>query len=123
MKKFIALALAATGCALATGAAHAHGNVYWSVGINVPPVGTVISNGPVYLEPAPVYVPAPVYAPVPVVVAPPPVYVVPRRVWYRPVPVYAPRPVVMRPGGYGWGHRHGEWRDARWYDQRRWRHD
>lgn len=89
-------ALIALG-ALAAGSAHA-GNVQWSVSVNLPPVGTVISSAPVYHVPAPVYhVPAPVYhapAPVPVVVyrpAPPPVVV------YRPVPVVDDR---------GWGHRH-----------------
>jgi hypothetical protein len=129
VKKFIAMALAAAGCALATGAANA-GNVYWSVGINVPPVGTVVSNAPVYVEPAPVvYAPAPVvYAPPPVyVVPPPPVYVVPRAV-YRPAPVvYRPVPVVAYPY-----HRRGEWRghrdeygtyrrDERWNDGIDWR--
>src|SRR5205814_8661092 len=85
MRKQIAIALASAACALATGAAHA-GNVYWSVGINAPPIGTVISNAPVY-APAPVYVAPPpvVYEPEPVVYAPPPVVYVPRpRVVYRP---------------------------------------
>jgi hypothetical protein len=141
MKK-IAIALAALGFALVTGTAHAGGNVYWSVGISLPPVGTVISNAPpapVYVEPAPVYVqPAPVYY------APPP------RVVYRPVPVYVAPPVVYRPvpavvyatGYHGHKHyRHGQWRDrngdgrhdeygtrwreGRWVpsDERRHRHD
>ncbi|HEX6362942.1 MAG TPA: hypothetical protein VFZ93_08295 [Albitalea sp.] len=137
MKKLITLALAAAGCALGTGAAHA-GNVYWSVGINLPPVGTVVSNAP-----PPVYAPAPVYVPAPVVVAPPPpVYVVPPRVVYRPAPVYVPAPVVYRPVpvvAYPHRHKHrGEWRghrhehrdeygtvyrDGRWDDGRRQRHD
>jgi len=121
VKRFIALAVAAVGCVLATGAANAGSNVYWSVGINVPPVGTVISNAPVYVEPAPVYVPAPVvYAPAPVYVVPaPPVVVVPRVV-YRPAPViYRPVPVVA----YPYRHHHREYgtyyRDVRWDDQRR----
>jgi len=145
VKKFIAMALAAAGCALATGAANA-GNVYWSVGINVPPVGTVVSNAPVYVEPAPVYVPAPVYAPAPVYVPappvvyapapvvyapPPPVVVVPRYVRYRPAPVYYQRPVVLRPADFArpygtWqGHRdeYGTYyRDGRWNDERRYKH-
>ena len=137
MKKFIAMAIAAAGCALSAGAAHAGGHVSWSVGINVAPVGAVVTNAPVYLEPAPVYVePAPVYyAP------PPPVYYAPRVV-YRPVPVYVAPPVVYRPapviyaGGYypyhhyrgGWREgRHDEYgtayRDDRWSDGRRHHHD
>lgn len=105
MRKLIAWLVTAAG-ALAAGSANA-GDVYWSVGISSPGVGTVISNAP----PAPVYMaPAPVvYAPPPVVYAPPP------RVIYRPVPVYtAPRvvyqpvPVVVRGGGHGYyrHHRH-----------------
>lgn len=117
MKK-IAIALATAGSLLAAGAVQA-GNVYWSVGINLPPVGTVISNVPA----APVVVPAPVYvAPPPVYVEPAPVvYAPPPRVVYRPVPVYAP-PVVYRPARaivyasspYGYQarrHYHGQWRD------------
>lgn len=76
MKKTLIATFAAAASVLAAGAAHA-GNVYWSVGISAPAVGTVISN-------------APVYAPAPVVVAPPPVV-------YAPAPVYAPPPVVYRP--------------------------
>ena len=124
MKK-IAIALATAGSLLAAGAVQA-GNVYWSVGINLPPVGTVISNvpAPVYVAPPPVYVaPPPVYvAPPPVYVEPAPVvYMPPPRVVYRPVPVYAP-PVVYRPAraivhvSSPYGHKprrhyHGEWRD------------
>jgi hypothetical protein len=134
VKKFIAMAIAAAGCALSAGAAQA-GNVYWSVGINVSPVGTVVSNVPVYAEPAPVYVPAPVYlAPQPVYLAPPVVYR-PAPVYYAPRVVYRPVPVVYSGGYYPYyRHRHGEWRDGRgngdgrwndgrWNDQRRYRHD
>lgn len=104
MRKLIALLVTAAG-AMAAGSANA-GDVYWSVGISSPGIGTVISNAP----PAPVYVaPAPViYAPQPVVYTPPP------RVIYRPVPVYAaprvvyqPVPVVVRGHGHGhYKHRH-----------------
>jgi hypothetical protein len=95
----IAAALLALGTVCA-GSAHAS-NVQWSVGINLPAVGTVISNAPVYYPPAPVYVePAPVvvYRP-----APPPVVVYrpAPQVVYRPAPVYAPRyygPGVIRTG-------------------------
>ena len=106
MKKMIATGLAA-GCILGAGAAHA-GKVYWSVGINLAPVGTVVSNVPAYYQAEPVHV-----AP------PPPVYVVPPpQVIYRPAPVvYAP-PVVYRPvpaviyatGYHGHAHHH-HWRD------------
>lgn len=114
MKRALAPILALAATMFAAGAAQA-GNVQWSVGINLPPIGTVISNGPVY-APAPVYYrPAPVYyEPAPVYYAPPP------RVVYRPAPVvYRPVPVVYEgwvpPGhrghGRGWErrghHRHG----------------
>ena len=109
MKKHPILALAAVAAALAAGSAHAS-NVYWSIGIQAPPVATVISSGPVY---QPYYDPAPVYrAPPPIYYAPPPpVYYAPPPVVYRPAPiVYAP-PVYYQGGygGHGWGggHRHG----------------
>ncbi|HUG21371.1 hypothetical protein [Piscinibacter sp.] len=138
MKKHIAVVLATAACALATGAARA-ADVHWSIGINLPPIGTVVSNAPVYHRPPPVYA-----APPPVVYLPPP------RVVYRPVPVvyappppayyYAQPPVVV----YGKGHKHhhhkahwrdrnrdgryddyGYYRDGRWVrlDPRRHRHD
>ena len=143
MKKLIAMALAATGCALATGAAQA-GNVYWSVGINLPPVGTVVSNVPVYSEPAPVYYQEPVYYPAPVYVPAPRVIYRPAPVVYAPPVYYGPAPVVYRAGYYPqyYHHHHhdGEWRDrdgrrdeygspyreGRWVppaDPRRQRHD
>lgn len=107
-------ALIALG-AMFAGSAHA-GNVQWSVSVNLPPVGTVVSNAPVFHAPAPgYYVPAPVYhAPAPVVVyrpAPPPVVV------YRPVP-------VVYGDWHGWKHRdrhhheHRGWRDDRRDDHR-----
>ncbi|WP_280154968.1 hypothetical protein [Piscinibacter sp. XHJ-5] len=132
MKK-ITIALAAVGCALVTGAAQA-GNVHWSIGISLPPVGTVISN-----VPAPVYAPAAVYVPAPVYVEPAPVYyVAPPRVVYRPAPVYVAPPVVYRPvpavvyatgyhryphdrrDEYGTPYREGRWVPA---DPRRQHHD
>lgn len=136
-KSSIAAALLALGTVCA-GTAHA-ANVQWSIGINLPAVGTVISSEPVYQAPPTYYVPAPVYAPAPVYVEPAPVVVyrpVPRVV-YRPEPVYAPRyygPGVVRAGwavpgrgwgpGYGHGHhdhdRHDDWRDGRddWHGDR-----
>jgi hypothetical protein len=117
-KTAFAAALLAVGT-VAAGSAQA-ANVQWSIGINLPPVGTVISSAPVYqpyYEPAPVYVqPAPVvvYRPAPVVV-------------YRPEPVYAPRfygPGVIRSGWavpvYRGRHDHDrrDWRDDRHDDRR-----
>ncbi|HET7865170.1 MAG TPA: hypothetical protein VFL86_12265 [Burkholderiaceae bacterium] len=124
-------------------------DVHWSVGINLPPVGTVISSGPVYYPSAPViYAPPPpvVVQPAPVVVyrpAPPPMVVyrpAPPPVIVHPAPVYAPRyygPGVIRTGwavpvvrgGWhdgrpGYEHRHDrrdDWRDER-RDERRHHH-
>lgn len=110
MIKSAFLALATTAATLAAGSAHA-GGVSWSIGINTPIVGTVISNAPVYgVAYGPVYAPepyydepAPVYAPVPVYRAAPPVAYYPRETYYRPVPVVYPR--------YYPGWRHGRDRD------------
>ncbi len=112
MNKSIVLALAAAGTLLMAGAAQA-ANVSWSLGINLPVPGLVISGGPVYQEPgryyesAPVYAPVPVYAPAPVYYQPEPVYYPRQPQWrhryYRPAPVievprYQPgwQPVVYR---------------------------
>ncbi len=126
MKKLFAIAVATASFALASGAAHA-GNVYWSIGINAPPIGTVISNAPVYSEPAPVVYPAPVYLPPPVVYRPAPVVVAPSPVYYGAAPVV-----------YGGWERAGyyprEWhrwnyeQRQRWEERQRWerhhdRHD
>lgn len=95
----------------AAAGAQAHGGVQWSIGIQLPPVGTVITSGP----PVPVH---PVYGPPPVVYVPPP------RVVHVPPPViYAPPPVVYAPPpGWGWGarphHRPG-WKDHGWRDRDR----
>ena len=103
-----ALALAAT---LGTSAAHA-GDVRWSVGINLPPMGTVISNQPVYSS-YPQY--EVYYAPPPVIVHRPPVVV------YQPAPVYyvPSRIVYDHPGRRDWRHGHRE--HQRWdrYEDRR----
>ena len=119
-KSSIAAALLALGTVCA-GTAHA-ANVQWSIGINLPQVGTVISSEPVYYQaPQPYYAPEPVYVqPAPVVV-----YRAAPRVVYRPEPVYAPRyygPGVVRAGwvvpGRGWGHGYGHDRDHDRYDDR-----
>lgn len=111
-----AAALALSLAALAgTGAAHARGDVYWSVGVNSPGVALgVASAPPVYVAPAPVYV-----APAPVYVAPArPSYYGPPPAYHAPRPVYrVEQPVVVVPGyGYRHGHHHhghGHWRDYR----------
>jgi hypothetical protein len=73
MKRPLVLACAAAATLFAASAAQA-AHVSWSVGIDVPPVATIVSGGPAYY-PAPVrYVPPPVlYAPAPVY-APPVAY-------------------------------------------------
>ena len=83
MKKPLVFALAAAAV-LAAGAAQAGSNVYWSIGVAAPGVGTVISNAPSYYEPAPVYAypPQVVYAPQP-------------RVYYPPQVVYEQRSVPI----------------------------
>jgi hypothetical protein len=86
MKRPLILALAAGAMLLASGAARAS-DVHWSIGINLPPVATVISGGPVYGPPVAVYEPPPVIYPAPVYREPP--------VVYGPPVVYAP-PVVYR---------------------------
>lgn len=102
-----ALALAAAGT---MSAAHARGDVYFSIGASVAPgVAVGVSNAPVYYPPvyAPVYVqPAPVYVP-------PPAY------YLRPAPVYYAPPVVYGatyyygPRGH-WRHGHGKHRGHRY---------
>jgi hypothetical protein len=117
MKRPLILALAAGATLLAAGAAQAHGNVQWSVGISLPPVATVIGNGPGFYA-APVYEPAPVrYLPPVVYRAPPVVYEAPPVVVRAPRPYYVPASVFFERGR--WvppGHRH-EWRDWRWNDR------
>jgi hypothetical protein len=121
-KSSIAAALLAVGTVFA-GTAQAS-NVQWSIGINLPPVATVIASEPVYHAAPTYYAPAPVYVqPAPVVV-----YRPAPRVVYRPEPVYAPRyyaPAVVRAGwavpsrGHGHGHGHGRGHDHDRYDNHR----
>ena len=102
MLRYILAGTVATAALL--GATAAHAGTHWSVGIgiNVPPVGVIVDNGPRYVEPAPVY-----YAP------PPPVYVPAPRYYPREV-YYAPPPRVVYDVSY---------RDRRWDDRRDWRRD
>ena len=99
MKKPLVLAIAAVAGVLAAGAAQAGSNIQWSIGINAPPVATVISNGGYgYYAPAPVYAypPEVVYSPAPRAYYPPEVvyspapraYYPPQVVYERPVPIY-----------------------------------
>ena len=120
MNKSLIAALATAAGLLAAGTARA-GDVHWSIGINLPPVGTVISNAPVYAPPPVVYAPPPVvYAPPPVVYQPAP------RVVY-PAPVVVSRPVPIAYGEpyhayrHGWGDRDRDGIPNRYdrYDNRR----
>jgi hypothetical protein len=115
MRKPLIAALVTTAALMTAGAAHAGSNVFWSIGISAPAIGTVISNTPVYYpQPQVVYAPPPVvYAPPPVVYAPPPVIYrpAPRVVYQQPVVVSRPVPVVYG----GWGYRQG---DGRGYGDR-----
>jgi len=101
-KFFAAAALVVSALAIAP-AAHAGGNVYFSVGVQ--------AAAPVYVEPAPVYA------------QPQPVYVQPAPVYVRPAPVYVqPQVVYARPqfyAGPGWRGRESgwdrdDWRRAEW---------
>ena len=134
MKRSLVLAAAAAATLFTATAARA-GNVHWSVGVSLPPVATVVSNGPAYY-PAPVYgapvyggpvYGAPTYYPEPVYYSAPAYSYTPAPVVYVPR-VYAPRPRVwVAPvgrayygapwrGGYGRGHDkqphggHADWR-------------
>jgi hypothetical protein len=100
MTKSIMLALATAGALFCSANANAGGHVSWSVGINAPAVGAVITNGPAYGYGYPVYESYPVYAPAPVYYQPAPVY-------YQPAPVYyRSAPVVYGPPAYYHHHRH-----------------
>ena len=116
MKRLLVLAAAAVATLLVATAANA-GGVHWSVGINLPPVATVVSSGPayypaphyrapVYVAPAyypePVYYPGPTYYPAPVVYAPR-AYAPRPRVWVAPVRAHS--------GGHWHGHGHGRGHD------------
>ncbi|MFG6413532.1 hypothetical protein ACG02S_06430 [Roseateles sp. DC23W] len=93
-----ALVTLATGAAL-LGAGAAHAETRWSIGINVPAAGVIVSNAPrYYVEPAPVY-----YAPPPPVYRPAPRYVV-RDVYYAPPPR-----VVYEQSYRRWDDRGGRW--------------
>ena len=141
MNKVIACVLLGAAT-LAAGTARA-GGVSWSIDINTPVIGTVISNAPAYRVPAyavPVYAQAPVYvqAPVPVYEAPyraiyPAEYVAEyaaeyaaeyrpayRQVYRDGRPAYRPAPVVyVRDGGRHWDRydHHHDRREGHWRER------
>jgi hypothetical protein len=104
MLRSILAATVATAALL--GATAAHAGTHWSIGINVPLPGVVVSNGGYYAEPAPVYYAPP---PPPVVYVPAPRYY-PRDVYYAP----PPPPRVVYETAY---------RSPRWDDRGHWRRD
>lgn len=113
----------AAGVAL-FGATAAHAGTHWSVGINLPVPGVVVTNGGYYVsEPQPVYyAPAPLvrYAPVPVYEAPP-VYVAPQVVYSNEQPDYEV-PYRAEPYRVWNGDRHSQWEQHREFERARWEH-
>lgn len=118
IRSFFVAAIAA-GTSLFGAAAHA--GTHWSVGINLPVPGFVVSNGGYYDEsPAPVY-----YAPVPT-----PRYVA-RDVYYEAPRAYAPPrvvystpEVVYREPYRDWqGHWESRWERHREFEHARWEHE
>jgi len=121
MNRSLVLAAAAAATLFTATAANAS-RVHWSVGINLPPVATVVSGGPGYY-PAPAYYGAPAYSapyyPAPYYAAP---TYYPAPVYYAPRIGYAPRPRIWLPprphfgapwrGGHDQQHHNGrvDWR-------------
>lgn len=119
MLRTVSALIAASGALL--GATAAQAGTHWSVDINVPIAGIVVSNGGGYYvrEPAPVYyVPAPEvrYAPVPRYVAPEP--------YYEPSRAYAPPVVRPAPEFVYDMHDRGWHRDhqSRWEQRQEFQH-
>jgi hypothetical protein len=113
----------AAGVAL-FGATAANAGTHWSIGVNLPVPGVVVTNGGGYFvrEPAPVYyAPAPVvrYAPVPAYEAP--AYVEPRVRYLDEEPVYE---VPYRVDSYrSWDDDRGaRWERPREAEHARWSH-
>lgn len=109
-----ALALLATLGLGASSAAHAGGDVFWSIAMSQPGVQVGVSNAP----PMPILVHEsyPVYAP-----PPPPVYVPQPRVVYVPPPLPVYRTTYYGYGygyGPGYGHAYGrEWGHRGWEER------
>ena len=129
-KRFAAAAALAVVALGAATAAHAGGDISWSIGIQTP--GVYVQPAPVYYPPQPVYSqpalvyypPQPVYSqPAPAYYPPQPTYVQPRPVYVQPAPVYVqPRPVFVQQPAYGYYYDNGrDWRRAEW-ERRDWRH-
>jgi hypothetical protein len=105
--------LAIAGAAL-LGATAAQAETRWSIGINLPAAGVVVSNGGRYVEAAPVY-----YAPAPRYVEREVYYVPPPRVVYETT--YRERRWDRR-DDRRWGHDHHD-RHERWDDRRDYQRD
>lgn len=92
------LALTAVLTLGASGAAQAdQDDIFWSIAMSSPGVRVGVSNGPVLVHPAPVYMPPP------------------RVVYLPPPPVYRVHPGYY---SYGYGHDHyrGHWKHKRKHD-------
>lgn len=119
--RFVAAIAFAAALGGAASAAHAGGNVQFSIGVQLPAAPVYVHAPPMYGAPmygAPVYVqPAPVY------VQPRPIYVQPRPVYVQPRPVYVqPPPVYVSPPRYVYGDRRA-WQHRHWQHDRDDRHD
>lgn len=113
-----ALALVAAAGLGASSAAHAGGDVFWSIAMSQPGVHVGVSNAP----PVPILVheSRPIYMPPP----PPPVYVPQPRVVYLPPPPPVYRATYYGYGyGPGYGHGWGHDRGRRGWEERHERHE
>ncbi|MES2100520.1 MAG: hypothetical protein V4569_11920 [Pseudomonadota bacterium] len=108
------LVLAAVTTAGALVATSANAGVSWSVNVNTPIVGTVISGGPGYYGYGDGYDYGRVYAPAPVYRVRPPVAYYPQAVVYSPVPVVYPRYYPSYRAGWRHGDRYDHRHDRRW---------
>lgn len=118
----IVFATIAAGATLFGAAAHA--GSHWSIGINVPVPGLVVSNDGYYAEPAPVYyapVPAPRYVAPEVNYEAPRVYVPPRVVYSSEQPAYEVQ-YGAEPYRAWNGDRDSRWEQHREFERARWEH-
>ena len=114
--RFFAAATLAAAALGSVSAVHARSDVYFSIGIQSPPV--YVQSEPVYVQPHPVY-----GQPYPVYVQPHPVYGQPYPVYVQPAPVYMqPQPIYVQPPPYGYVYQDDRgWRRAEW-QRRHWQH-